>query len=77
MPDIPSSASQTWQPQGAGYTCAVCHIFVPSGTTHFCQGTPYQRAAEVTWDQPSHQRIAAALERIAAALEAQNTDSKS
>lgn len=53
---------------GGGYTCAVCGIFVPSGTTHFCYGSPYQRAAEVKWDRMSDVRIADALERIAGCL---------
>lgn len=52
-------------PMGGGHTCAICRVFVPSGTTHFCCGSPYQRAAEVKWDRMSDVRIADALERIA------------
>lgn len=59
----------TTAPTGGGYTCAICGVFVPSGTTHFCYGhRPYVQP-EVKWDRMTDVRIADALERIAAALE--------
>lgn len=56
-----------------GWTCGNCGAFVPNNTTHACPGWTYQPATEVKWDRMSDVRIADALERIAAALEAQNT----
>lgn len=58
-----------------GYTCARCNAFVPNGSVHSCPST-------FAWVNPPPPppklvdlRIAEALERIAAALEAQNAGS--
>lgn len=55
----------------SGYRCAACGVWVPNGTSHICSTyTPPQPYPQVTISpDPTQLRIAAALERIAAALE--------
>jgi hypothetical protein len=59
-----------------GYTCSVCGTWVALGAYHSC-GTPtYQRQPQTfnwIYPDPTLVRIAAALERIAAALEQTNS----
>lgn len=64
----------TTHPTDGGYTCARCGAFVPQGISHSCAGLPPMPDYQVRWDRMTDVRIADALERIAAALEAQNTD---
>ena len=61
---------------GMGYRCSICHQFVSWGNSHYCTGAtpyPYQPPAPARPMPPDHthvfSRIAAALERIAQALE--------
>jgi hypothetical protein len=60
---------------GGGWTCQQCGYWVPSGSTHYCPSA-------IRWMNPpppptptAVDRIAAALERIAKALEQQTGDS--
>ena len=64
----------TW-PYTGTYKCWGCGQYVPVGSTHSCPG--YQPATggnSIKWVRMTDVRIADALERIAAALEAQNQD---
>lgn len=56
-------------PFGSGYKCWNCGMWVPNGTLHTC-GNQAQPAQPVVYQDPAQTRIALALERIAAALEA-------
>lgn len=64
--------SNTTYYSDSGYTCAICHTWVPYGYAHTCSGQPASQPTEVKWDRMSDVRIADALERIAAALELAN-----
>lgn len=64
----------TTYPTGGGYTCVRCGGFVPQGCSHSCAGFQPMPETQVRWDRMSDERIADALERIAAALEAHGYD---
>lgn len=51
-----------------GWTCPACKAWVQNGAMHSCSNPVWQNPPQVF--DPAHARIAAALERIAAALEA-------
>ncbi len=56
---------------GNGWTCANCLMFVPTGYEHKCLGRlAGMLEPTVSFAPTVEQRIAAALERIASALEA-------
>ena len=73
-----SVVASTSSPYGdVGWTCWRCGSYVPNGCTHHCPsnsiGTPFTPAPAQMSPDPLD-RIANALERIAAVLEASNQE---
>jgi hypothetical protein len=56
----------TYAPIGSGYACAICGAWVTPNASHWCGGSTIPLAPA---PDPLLARIAAALERIADALE--------
>lgn len=56
--------------QTGGYTCWSCKAWVSNGRIHQCVGIPAQMQVSTPYVPDTQSRIAAALERIAAAMEA-------
>lgn len=52
-----------------GYTCCLCHQWVPLGAIHQCGRTPPPLPTVTVSPSPGEALLAAALNRVAAALE--------
>lgn len=66
-----TSKIEATYPMGSGWRCSFCQMWVPQGVVHLCQQQPPTATPfpQVTVNDATQLRIAAALERIAAALE--------